>query len=140
MTDGIYRIFSDGGARGNPGPAASAFVIYDGDDLVGESSKYLGSSSNNTAEYFAVVMALTQFINKGFNKNSKGIRFYLDSLLIVKQLTGEYKIKSPHLKILAMKIKELEKKISSEIKYIHITREKNKIADALVNKCLDENS
>lgn len=134
------KIYSDGGARGNPGPAASAFVVIENGRVIFKASKYLGVSTNNVAEYSALILAL-YWLKKNQSKTiNKIATFHLDSELIVKQLKGEYKIKNSKLKTLNNKIKKIEKNIELEIKYIYIPRAKNKIADHLVNKELDENT
>ena len=132
-------LHSGGGSRGNPGPAASAFVVEKNRKIIFSQSKYLGVQTNNVAEYFGVNMAL-KWLKKysGLNEVDKVI-FYLDSLLVTNQLNGVYKIKSESLKKYYSAIKKLEKKIKPKITYEHVYRQKNKIADLLVNKCLDKN-
>lgn len=129
------KIYCDGGARGNPGPAAAAFVVVSPEGKILEKrGKFLGRKTNNFAEYEAVRLALQRLVGKG----TKGdVSFFLDSQLVVKQMTGKFKIKQPDLKMLAMKIKELEKKLTGEISYYSIPRNGNKLADFLVNKTLD---
>ena len=130
----------DGGSRGNPGPAASAFVVSkDGVEIFSE-GKFLGQTTNNVAEYTAVLMAL-EWINQNKEKvGETAIEFVLDSELVVRQLTGIYKIKNENLKELAGKIMAIRKTISSPISFRNVLRDKNKTADELVNKTLDENS
>ncbi|MEK7163672.1 MAG: ribonuclease HI family protein [Patescibacteria group bacterium] len=125
-----YRIFTDGGARGNPGPSACAFVVYDGENLIYKQGFYLGISTNNQAEYQGVLKA-AEYCSLLIAHCS--VTFYLDSLLVVKQMRGEYKIKDPKLKILHDKIKNYKLKID----FVHVPREQNRDADALVNKTLD---
>jgi len=132
----MYKIFCDGGSRGNPGPAASAFVVYDSDSKeVFKLGKFLGKATNNIAEYSAVISALSWLIEN--EKTSSLIEFYLDSQLIVNQMAGSYKIKEENLKLLAIKIKKMESLFKNKISYQHIPREENKIADKLVNETLD---
>jgi ribonuclease HI len=133
-----YKIYSDGGARGNPGPAACAFVVIKDNKVIWKQSRYLGEATNNTAEYGGVILALQYIKGKGSQKKGK-ILYYLDSELVTKQLNGIYKVKTPHIKKLYNQVKELEKHIDFEIKYLSIPREKNRLADSLVNKTLDEN-
>jgi len=125
------EIYCDGGARGNPGPAASAFVVYENKKVVHKEGKYLGIATNNVAEYTAVIMALTWLTG------SADVIFYLDSELVVKQLTGLFKIKNEKLRELAIKVKTLEKNFTGEIVYKNLRREKNSVADSLVNETLD---
>lgn len=126
-------IYTDGGARGNPGPAASAFVIYDEKrEMIEKGGKYLGKTTNNQAEYQAVILA----INRAKDLGAKEIEFFLDSELAVKQLNREYKVRDPDLAPLFLKIWNLSigfKKIT----YTHVSRERNKEADAVVNEILD---
>jgi ribonuclease HI len=127
-------IYTDGGARGNPGPAASAFVIYDDKkELIEKGGKYLGKTTNNQAEYRAIILALGRAKDLG----AKEIEFFLDSELAVKQLNREYKVRDPDLAPLFLKIWNLSigfKKIT----YTHVSRERNKEADATVNEILDK--
>lgn len=130
----------DGGSRGNPGPAASAFVVSDqeGKELFSQ-GKYLGESTNNIAEYTAVLMAVDWLNkNKSDYKNFL-VEFILDSELVVRQLTGVYKIKNEKLKELSTKIMDVKKTLPMIITFRNVLREKNKSADSLVNKTLDEN-
>lgn len=133
----LLKIYCDGGARGNPGPAAGAFVVMDGKKIVYKNSRFLGTTTNNVAEYSAAYDALKWLAVYKKNVHRKLV-FFLDSELVVRQLSGEYKIKSPKLKTLASKIKTLEKRMASEISYNYVPRAKNKLADEMVNKQLDK--
>jgi len=130
-------VYCDGGARGNPGPAASAFVALENSKVVYKESLFLGKTTNNVAEYQSVVIALNWLSKQKSQQES--IKVVVDSQLVFRQLNGEYKIKKEELKKLAIKIKRLEKKIKSEIIFDWLPRSKNKIADKLVNKELDKN-
>jgi ribonuclease HI len=132
------RIFTDGGARGNPGPAASAFAMFDKEKLIYKDSKYLGVATNNVAEYNAVLLAYNYLLaNKISGEN---LDFFLDSELVVNQLKGNYKIKKDALIKLATSIKSLEKLLKfKKISYTFVRREQNVFADKLVNICIDEN-
>jgi ribonuclease HI len=126
-------LYTDGGARGNPGPGAIGVVLKNADGhTVVEIGKYLGICTNNEAEYHALIEGLKLAKEKGIEE----LTCYLDSELIVKQLKGQYKVKNDRLKVFFEKIKGLEKNFS-EISYNHIPREKNTEADILVNKVLD---
>lgn len=138
MKDKILKIYCDGGARGNPGPGAAAFVVIIDGKVVYSQSKYLGVATNNYAEYAGVVMALEWLVINSRNKKRR-TEFFLDSELVVNQLSGKYKVKSKKLKPLAIKAKELDKKCPFEILYHAVPRSRNKLADYLVNKELDEN-
>lgn len=132
------NIFTDGGARGNPGPSAIGVYIEntDGTSIVGYGKK-IGIATNNVAEYKAVVSALEWLINNEKDLGIKSVNFYLDSNLVCSQINGVFKIKSPSLREYLFKIRELESEILSTIKYQHIPREKNIKADSFVNSALD---
>lgn len=131
-------IFCDGGARGNPGPAAAAFVVEKNGKVIYKGAKYLGRQTNNQAEYKATLLALHWLANQKVKAAVK-IIINLDSELVVKQLRGQYKIKNEELRNLYASVKDIEKKIVTDILYRSVPRTKNKIADFLVNKTLDEN-
>ena len=131
-------IFTDGGARSNPGPAACAFVALQDTKKIYSDSRYLGVTTNNVAEYNGVLLAFAWLSQKSLSLSQ--ISFYLDSLLVVNQLNGVYKIKNPDLQMLHAKVKELEDKLKTKIFYKHIPREKNQLADALVNENLNKNA
>lgn len=133
------QVYCDGGSRGNPGPAAAAFVVYEDGREVFSQSYYLGITTNNVAEYRAAIGAL-QWLQKLSSSSAKKIEIFFDSELVTKQLKGEYRVKKSHLKLLAMKVKNIEKQLPFSIEYTAIPRTKNKKADALVNETLDKNS
>lgn len=136
MTKRNLKIYSDGGARGNPGPAAYSFIVFEKGNVVFKKSKFLGSKTNNFAEY-AGVLAAFKWLSKNATRIEK-IDFFLDSQLAVKQLNGQYKVKSDNLKPLVLKIKFLEMNIGKKVNYNFLPRTKNKLADFLVNKTLDK--
>jgi len=127
-------IYTDGGARGNPGPSGIGAIIYDENrNKLAEISEFIGKATNNQAEYKAVIAAL----EKAKELGGEELEFYLDSELVVKQLKREYKVKHPDLAPLFLKIYNLEmgfKKIS----FKHVPREMNTEADVLVNKAIDK--
>lgn len=127
-------IFCDGGALNNPGPAASAFVVYQDAKIIHRFAKKIGNTTNNVAEYQAVIAALEWLGSQSFliSHQSLVINFYLDSQLVVNQLNGLYRIKDAKLKPLVIKIKGLEQEIKRKIFYHLIPRSKNKLADALI--------
>lgn len=133
MTSPIV-IYTDGGARNNPGPAGAGVVIQDGDKIVCETGQYLGEQTNNWAEYEAVVIALGKAYE--FLLRDRDIEFRLDSKLVVEQLSGNWKIKEPALKMQAAKIKGLLKDFGT-VTFRHIPREENAEADRLVNEAID---
>ncbi len=133
----MLKIHTDGGARGNPGPAASTFVVYDHlGEVIFSQGKYLGQATNNQAEYQAVEMAIDWLIKTKINEE---VEFYLDSLLVINQLQGNFKIKNPELKTIWEKIKTniLENKLMVK-SFVYVPRAKNFLADSLVNKILDQ--
>jgi ribonuclease HI len=128
-------IYTDGGARGNPGPAAAGVVILNGAEKI-EVMQYLGDKqTNNWAEYEAVIIALGKMLEMELRDSD--IEFKLDSLLVVEQLNGKWKIKEPELKKQAAKVKSLLKDFGT-VRFTHIPREENAEADRLVNEALDE--
>ena len=132
---GTLHLFTDGGSRGNPGQAAIGLIIEDPTkgEVIREHCERIGIETNNIAEYRALVEGLK--IAKRFHPNR--LICHLDSELIVKQLSGEYKVKMPTLKPLFDEINELSQSFG-DIQFIHIPRSDNYRADALVNKALDE--
>jgi ribonuclease HI len=134
-------IHSDGGARGNPGPGACAYIIEADGKILQKAGKYLGEVTNNIAEYGGVIEALKWLSsNKKVFENSDGpTEFFLDSELVTKQINGEYKVKDKKLKILFSEAKELLENLQLKILFISIPRSKNREADLIVNRELDRN-
>ncbi|HLC64174.1 MAG TPA: ribonuclease HI family protein [Patescibacteria group bacterium] len=127
------KIFSDGGARGNPGPAACGVVIKDeAGRLISEHSKYLGKATNNQAEYQGVILGLAE----ASKLRAKEVIFYLDSQLVVNQLNQDYKVKNLEIQSLFVRIWNLSQQFK-KVTYKHVSRELNKAADRLVNQELD---
>ena len=134
------KIYTDGGARGNPGPAASAFVLVEDGRIVYKDSEYLGIATNNEAEYQGVILAFKWLTESGRAASFAKISFFLDSELVARQLSGDYKVKSKNLNKLNLQVRELREKVDNkDINFLAIKREKNRIADKLVNEKLDEN-
>ena len=130
-------IYCDGGSRGNPGPAASAFVVTDDkDNLIASGSKYLDIKTNNFAEYTAVVLATDWLVNNKSNIREKVI-FNLDSQLVQRQMTGQYKIKNPDLKKLHDIAVSNINDLGFEVTFVWNFRSENHLADELVNTTLD---
>lgn len=126
--------YTDGGARGNPGPAGIGVVLQNKDsETIGEWSEFLGIATNNQAEYKALLLALKQAVALG----AIGLECRLDSELVVKQLKGEYKVKHPDLKPLFEQAKSLISQIKN-VSFKHIPRELNKQADLLANQAMDQ--
>lgn len=148
-------IFTDGGARGNPGPAAAAFVVYEvvpsissgssvspAEKLRVKRGKYLGVATNNEAEYQAVIEALEWLAQVNRVEQVGHVEqadFFLDSNLVVNQLNGLFKIKEPRLREFLVQIRQLEgQTLPIKINYSYVPRAQNFEADALVNRTLDE--
>lgn len=130
---GKLIVFTDGGSRGNPGPSASGYVIMDEEErILMEGGEYLGITTNNQAEYQAVRTALEMCKEL----DGKSVDFFIDSLLVVNQMNGIYKIKNRDLWPIHESIKQLATEFDS-VTYTHVRREKNKLADAKVNEVLD---
>lgn len=133
-----FFIFTDGGSRGNPGPAAIGIVIKNNlGKIIFETGERLGSATNNVAEYRAVVRALLWVVENQKILNDVKISFFLDSLLIYSQIVGAYKVKDSKMKELLSLVRKKEDLIKTTIFYKHIPREKNKEADRMVNLALD---
>jgi ribonuclease HI len=131
------KIFCDGGARGNPGPAASAFVVVDPSGrLLFKKGIYIGKATNNQAEYRAVLGAVEWLAAEKYS--GTGVTFYLDSLLVASQLSGKYKVKDASLLIIYRQIFQTINENRIPVKsYIHIPRALNSQADTVVNETLD---
>jgi len=128
-----YIIHSDGGARGNPGPAAIGAVIKDEQGLeIQYISQKIGETTNNQAEYKAIISALEKALEMGVEY----AECFLDSELVVQQLNHKYKVKNKDLAPLFLKVHNLSLQFK-KISFHHVMREKNKEADRLVNEALD---
>ncbi len=127
------KLFTDGGSRGNPGPSALGFIILDMEDnVVKKGSKFLGNITNNQAEYYGLIAGLEASIDLDI----KNLRVYMDSLLVVNQINGLYKVKKQDLVPSYKRALELKTKFES-IEVSHVPRAMNAVADGLVNECLD---
>lgn len=127
------NIFADGGSRGNPGPSASGFVLLDMQDKVLFShGVYLGITTNNQAEYQALKLGLEKAIEYG----AQTVHVHMDSLLVVNQMKGIFKVKNRDLWPVHDSIKDLVKRFK-HVDFVHVPREFNKLADGEVNKALD---
>lgn len=134
----MLNVYVDGGARGNPGPAAVGVYIVDGkNNVLCRFGKKIGVATNNVAEYKAVIAALSLLLGKKELWGHQKVNFYLDSQLIFSQITGLFKIKNPKLRELLFAVRQKEAELSLSIQYFHIPREENKEADKLVNMALD---
>lgn len=128
-----YVIYTDGGSRGNPGHSAAAYVIYSPDgSILEQAGEYMGVTTNNQAEYRGVLMALERARSLGLS----GIEFRIDSMLVVNQLNGIYAVKNRELWPINDRIKTLLSEIR-DVRFTHVPREQNTVADGLVNSVLD---
>lgn len=128
----MVTTYTDGGARGNPGPAGIGVVIKEGDKTLEEFGAYIGHATNNQAEYSALLAGM----ERARKHTDTELHCVLDSELVVKQLNGEYKVKSDHLKKLVHQVKAQEQHFR-RVSYEHTLRAGNKRADELVNEALD---
>ncbi len=130
-------IHTDGGARGNPGPAACGFVIADAEASdqppLRAEGIFLGRATNNVAEYSAMIAALTAAASLGAGQ----VDLFSDSQLMIRQMTGQYRVKNEGLKPLFEEARQLAGQFQ-RCDFHHVRREKNTQADALVNRALDE--
>jgi len=126
-------IYTDGASRNNPGEAGAGIYILRNGEPCEQIARYLGTTTNNIAEYAAAIIGLEHAVKVG----ARRVNLYADSELMVKQINGQYKVKNEGLKPLHAKVKDLIARIGS-VEVHHVRREKNKEADALANKAIDE--
>ena len=124
----MYSLYFDGCSKGNPGRAGAGFVIYENEIEILSGNKYLGRQTNNVAEYSGLIMGLQQATELGITE----LNVYGDSMLVIKQMQGKYKVNSPSIKPYYEKAKSFN--INST--FFHIYREKNSRADELANQAL----
>lgn len=124
-------IFVDGSSRGNPGPAGIGVVVFSAgsDEASAEISRYIGVTTNNIAEYEAVIHGLKWMKDSGVRRAT----INLDSELVYRQLTGRYRVRSPHIALLMKRLSALRAEVG-EVKFVQIPREKNKLADRLAQR------
>jgi ribonuclease HI len=128
------KLFTDGGSRGNPGPSAIGYVLLDMENnVVKKESAYLGVTTNNQAEYQALKAGLEDALNRGVKK----LEVYLDSMLVVNQVNGTWKMKNQELVPHHQAIRQLVLRFET-ITFSHVPRAMNALADAMVNECLDK--
>ena len=127
------RLFTDGGARGNPGPAAAAYVLEAEDGTVlAAHGEAIGVATNNVAEYSALVAGLERAVEAGVDD----LEVVSDSELVVKQMRGEYKVKNEALRDLSLRAARVAQEVGA-VRYTAVRREHNELADRLVNEALD---
>jgi ribonuclease HI len=132
MSTAPVHVYIDGAARGNPGPAAFAYVMTRGNHLVAEEAGCLGQQTNNVAEYTALLRALARAAELG----ERQLLIHSDSELLVKQMNGVYRVKNKDLQVLHEKAKDLLDRFDS-VTIQHVPREQNSRADRLCNEALD---
>jgi ribonuclease HI len=127
------RLHTDGGARGNPGPAAYGYVLEaeDGTVLAAE-GELIGVATNNIAEYSGLIAGLAKAVELAVPE----VDVYSDSELMVKQMRGEYRVKNEALRALSLEASRLARRLG-KVHYHHVVREHNELADRLVNEALD---
>jgi ribonuclease HI len=127
------RLSTDGGARGNPGPAAFGYVLEADDGTVlAAHGERIGVATNNVAEYRALIAGLEKALELGLDE----VEVVSDSELLVKQMTGEYRVKNEALKELSQEAVRLARRVG-DVSYTAVRREHNELADRLVNEALD---
>jgi pterin-4a-carbinolamine dehydratase/ribonuclease HI len=130
------KLFGDGGSRGNPGPSAGGFALLDmHDNILLTSGKYLGITTNNQAEYHSLKGGL----EAALEQHVRIVHVFMDSLLVINQMKGLYKVKNRDLWPIHEAIKQLVTQFK-HVDFTHVPREFNKLADGIVNKTLDENA
>ena len=129
-------LYCDGGSRGNPGPAATGYVILDqSGERIAQGGEYLGTTTNNQAEYKSLVHGLKRALDMGISS----LAAYMDSQLVVRQITRQYKVRNQDILPI---YKQSQKMIAQleEFSINHVPRDSNKKADAMVNRLLDQNT
>lgn len=129
----MYKLYTDGGSRGNPGPSAIGGVIYDGNTIIKQFNECIGITTNNQAEYRALIKGLE--IAKDLE--IKELECFLDSELVVKQVNREFKVKDKDLAVLFVRVWNMKQEFQ-KITFTHVIREQNFYADKLVNQALNE--
>lgn len=132
-------VYTDGGSRGNPGPAGYGLVIYDQhQQIIHQNQQYLGIKTNNEAEYSGLLAALTWVVANQDKLNIQKVIFHSDSELLVRQLTGQYKVKSVNIKPLFAQAQVLLSQLQVPVSFHHLYRESNTLADSLANAAMDQ--
>ena len=138
MDNPRLKVYVDGGSRGNPGECAVGMVVVDGEGReIARLGKRIGEGTNNSAEYRALLEAL-EYIERREREEGAPLRATVcsDSELVVRQLEGEYKVRAGHLEGLYLRVRDILR-AKPHIKITHVKREKNKVADWIVNRVLD---
>ena len=134
MAEEIYRLYSDGACRGNPGVGGAGAVITDAaGNVVWEGKEFLGHCTNNIAEYKALILGLKRALARGYSN----LEVYLDSELLARQINGSYRVKNESLKDLMAEIRNLLSSLES-VQVKHVLRSHNEQADKLANLAIDD--
>ena len=133
----MYCVYSDGGSRGNPGPSAYAVVVTENGKIIHEHSEFLGVHTNNYAEYRGLIAGISKVLELG----ADDVEFVMDSQLVIRQMTGQYKVKSPDMLALYEDAKALSSLIP-KVRFTNVRRSERLIprADALLNAEMDRHS
>jgi ribonuclease HI len=127
------KLYADGGSRGNPGPSASGYVLFDEHDkIIIENGLFLGVTTNNQAEYQALKIGLEEALKRGITH----VDVFMDSMLVVNQMKGTFKVKNRDLVAIHQSVQQLVRQFM-KVTFTHVPRELNKLADAMVNEVLD---
>lgn len=133
------HLYTDGGARGNPGPAGIGIYVCEGKTVVLEHAEYLGTHTNNWAEYQGLLRGLEEIVRQyGAKLHDIQVQVHMDSELIIKQMKGEYRVKDAELKKQYSKVRALIETAIPHISFAHVRREQNSIADRLANEAMDK--
>ena len=134
MAKPAFHLYTDGACRGNPGPGGAGAVLMDQrGNVVATAKKYLGSCTNNIAEYRALIIG----VEEALKRHCRKVRIFLDSELLVKQVKGAYRVRNPELKILMVELRRLLSFLDGYT-IEHIARRSNALADSLANDAIDE--
>jgi ribonuclease HI len=129
----LLIVYTDGAARGNPGPAGAGVHIEDeSGESVEQITRYLGETTNNVAEYRALLLGLEHAKSLG----ARAVEIRADSQLMIRQMTGEYRVRNPDLQELNRQARTLERRFE-HVAYVHVSRDKNREADRLANRAID---
>ena len=133
------KVFTDGGSKGNPGPSSIGIVFYLDNKIVFKHKESIGIATNNIAEYTGLIRALEKIKDIQMQNKLAGLKKIVvraDSLLMISQLNGVYKVKNTNIRECVLKIRILENEINVPIEYSHVYRKNNQMADSLVKKAL----
>lgn len=129
------EVYIDGGSRGNPGPSGGGFAVFLKGKVIAKGSKFFGEKTNNQAEYLALRLALRELYDK-YGDGNADVNCFMDSKLVVEQMNGNYKVKSPNVKPLFQEVRRIADQFKS-FSISHVPREENYLADSLANQAMD---